>query len=176
MGLTFQYTIRAPASASPAELKQFLKDVELEAKKEGFNPTLVLRAQFDTPPRREFARRLAMSIRVKDDRLKGVSLPLPEMVWDHDPIGGSCRLTPSEGVILVVTNEHKHEIVFGFLRYPEQILDLNGKVLAETHAGPGWLFTDFIKSPDPRYRRIVAQFRERGFVAEELDNYDPKKP
>ena len=174
MGLTYQFTIKAPASASPEELQEFLKGVERDAKAAGFNPTLVLHAQFDTGPRREFARRLAMSIRVEDPRLKGVSLPLPEMVWDHDPVRGFCRLTPEEGVILVVTDERRCETCFGFLRYPERILDLNGNVLAETNAGPGWLFTDFVKSPDPRFRRIVARFRERGFVADEQDDYAPK--
>ncbi len=171
MGLTYQFTIKAPAAASPEELEAFLKEVESDAKKAGFNPTLVLRAKFDTTPRREFARRLAMSIRMEDARLRGVSLPLPETVWDHDPIAGSCRLTPSEGVILVVTDERQREVVFGFLRYPEKVIDLNGKVLAETHVRNGWFFTDLMKSPDPRYRRIVARFRERGFDVHEQDDF-----
>jgi hypothetical protein len=164
----------APASALPEDLEEFLKDVELDAKRAGFNPTLVLYAQFDTAPRREFARRLAMSVRVNDARLKDVSLPLPEMVWDLDPIQGSCRITPEEGVILVVTDERRCETCFGFLRYPEQVIDMNGKVLAETNVGPGWFFTDHVKSPDPRFRRIIARFREHGFVVEEQDDFASK--
>lgn len=152
----------------------FLKGIEKKTQKMGFRPTFVFHGHFDTPERREFSRRLAMSIRVSDPRLQGVSLPLPEMVWDHDPVHGSCRITPQEGVILVVADERQCESCFGFLRYPQKIIDLNGKVLANTGVGLDWVFEDFIKTPDPRYRQIVALFRERGFITEERDDYAPQ--
>ena len=174
MGLTYHYKLRAPAGASPQALEAFLKHVEKQAQKLGFKPTFVFHAPFDTPERREFARRLAISVGVEDSRLAGVSLPLPEMVWDHNPLRGTCRITPQEGVILVVTDERGCETCFGFMRYPEKVLDLNGKVLAETRIGPDWCFEDFIKTPDPRYRQLVALFRERNFVAAEQDDYAPR--
>jgi len=76
-----------------------------------------------------------------------------------------------EAVFLVVTDERRCETCFGFLRYPESILDVFGKVLAETELGRDWAFEDFVKSPDPRYRRLVAMFRERGYVASEQDDF-----
>ncbi len=175
MGLTYHYSFRAGEDAKPEELEAFLRDVEVTAKAVGFDPTLVLRASFDTPDRRAFARRLAMTRSVSDPRLKGVSLPQNEMVWDHDPINGTCRLHPIEGVILVVTDERQCETCFGFLRYPPQVLDVFGKVIADTGLGEAWAFEDFIKSPDPRYRQIVSMFRQRGYVDNEQDDYAPKR-
>jgi hypothetical protein len=171
MGLTYQYRLNAPAEHSARQLEDFLKEVEVLAKQLGFAPTLVLNAKFDSPERRDFARRLAMSMPIDDQRLKGLVLPKPELVYDHDLVNGTCRLHPAEGVILVVTDERGCETCFGFLRYPEEIVDINGRLLARTGVGTNWTFQDFIKSPDPRYRQIIAKFREAGYLAEELDDY-----
>jgi len=38
----------------------------------GFRPTTVLEADFDTPERREFARRLTTGHRLESEKLKGV--------------------------------------------------------------------------------------------------------
>ena len=58
MGLSYHFTLTAPAEAKSEELEQLLKGVERQAKKLGFKPTMVLNALFDTAERREFARRL----------------------------------------------------------------------------------------------------------------------
>ena len=58
MGLSYYYTLAAPATAGAEDLTAFLKGVEKEAQRMGFEPTLVLNATFDTPERRRFVRRL----------------------------------------------------------------------------------------------------------------------
>jgi len=60
----------------------------------GFNPTLVLNAAFDTPERKEFARRLVTGYPIEDERLKGVALPAPGVVWSHDQQRGLFRARP----------------------------------------------------------------------------------
>jgi hypothetical protein len=161
MGLSYYYEFTAPAATPAAELETFLLEVQQFAKSLGFDPTSVLNVPFDTPERREFSKRLSGSMYVEDERLKGVALPRTDHVRDHDPRSGAARLIPKRGVVLVVTDdEHKCETVFGFLQYPEQVKD--------------WVFRDFVDTPDPRYRQIVAKFKERGFVREEKDEYSPR--
>lgn len=58
MSLSFHFTLSAAANVTAEELVEFLKSVETDARKMGFRPTTVLDAGFDTPERREFARRL----------------------------------------------------------------------------------------------------------------------
>lgn len=88
-----------------------MKIVEHEAKRLGFNPTLVLNAPFDTDERRKFARRLTTGQRIESERLKGVVLIKEGQVFSHDPVHGDCHLIPEQGVFLTVTDEHKAEIV-----------------------------------------------------------------
>jgi hypothetical protein len=171
MGLTYHFTFSAPAKTKPEELLKFLKGVEEEAKKLGFNPTMVLNATFDTAERREFARRLTTGHPVEDERLKGVSLVPEGLLWHHGQESGTGRVIPSKGVVLIVTNERQCETIFGFLQHPEEIRDLNGKVVAVTGLGGRWFFWDFVKSPDPRYRKIVKRFKDAGYVEEEEDEY-----
>jgi hypothetical protein len=174
MGLSYYYEFTAPAATPAAELETFLLEVQQFAKSLGFDPTSVLNVPFDTPERREFSKRLSGSMYVEDERLKGVALPRTDHVRDHDPRSGAARLIPKRGVVLVVTDdEHKCETVFGFLQYPEQVTDIHGAVLAEPESGKDWVFRDFVDTPDPRYRQIVAKFKERGFVREEKDEYSP---
>jgi hypothetical protein len=52
------------------DLVAFLKSVEADAKKMGFQPTTVLNAVFDTPERREFARRVVRGAHIEDERLR----------------------------------------------------------------------------------------------------------
>ena len=134
----------------------------------------MLNVPFDTPERREFSKRLGGSIYAEDERLKGVAIPRTDQVRDHDPRSGTARLIPARGVVLVVTDEHRCETVFGFLQYPEKVTDIHGAVLAEPGCGKAWAFRDFVDSPDPRYRQIVEKFRERGFVRKENDEYAPR--
>jgi hypothetical protein len=132
MGLSYLFTFSAPAKTKPEALLKFLRGVEEEAKKIGFNPTRVLNASFDTAERREFARRLTTGYPVEDERLKGVSLVAEGQLWHHGQQSGTAHVIPSRGVVLIVTNERQCETVFGFLQYPAAIKDLNGKVVAVT--------------------------------------------
>ena len=175
MGLSFFYEFTAPATTPASELESFLLDVEGEAKALGFNPTLVLNVPFDTPERREFANRLGGAFTLQDERLKGVAIPAPGQLRNHDPESGACRLFPQHGVVLVVTDEHRCETVFGFLQYPEKVTDIHGAVIAEPECGKAWAFRDFVDTPDPRYRQIVEKFRRKGFVRKEKDEYGPRQ-
>ena len=171
MGLSYQYEFTAPAATPASELETFLREVEQFATSLGFDPTTVLNVPFDTPERRDFSRHLHGSMYAEDERLKGVALPRADQVRDHDPFAGTARLIPERGVVLVVTNERKCETVFGFLQFPEQVTDIHGAVLAEPEFGKAWAFRDFVNSPDPRYRQIVAKFRERGFLRTVKDEF-----
>ena len=170
MGLSYYYTFSAPANVSPEELITFLKSVEIDAKKMGFRPTMVLNAVFDSQQRREFARRVVSGVSITDERLKGAVLCAPH--WDFNPVLGFCRLAPQRAVILIVTDEQGCETVFGFARYPEELRDVNGRVLLTTPVGNRWFFRGWVKSPDPRYRKIVKRFVEKGCMEEARDEYE----
>jgi hypothetical protein len=171
MSLSYHFTFSAPATATADELLEFLKSVESDAKGMGFKPTMVLEAVFDTPERREFARRVVRAIHIEDERLQGVVLPVPEQVRDFSPNTGHCRLEPERAVILVVTDERGREAVFGFARYPATLKDIHGRVLLKTLVGDKWLWQDFVDSGDPRFRRIVKRFAESGYLQAERDEF-----
>lgn len=155
-------------------MERFLKTVERKAKTLGFEPTMVLDAAFDTSERREFARRLVTGYPVEDDRLKGVAIPAPGSLWHHDQATGTARVIPSRAVVLVLTDEHRCETVFGFFKYPAEILDVNGKQLVKTGLDDRWTSRYFVDSPDPRFRTIVAMFAKAGFLETEKDEYAPE--
>jgi hypothetical protein len=171
MGLSYHFTLNAPTETKPEELVKFLKGVERQAKKLGFKPTMVLNALFDTPERKEFARRLTTGYPIQDERLKDLAMPMEGSIWHHGREEGTARAIPISGVVLVVTNERGQESIFGLLRYPEEIKDMNGKVIAVTGLGGRWFLRNFIDSPDPRYRQIVKRFKEAGYVEFEEDEY-----
>jgi hypothetical protein len=171
MGLSYYYTLAAPATASAEELTAFLKRVEKEAQRMGFEPTVVLNAAFDTPERRRFVRRLTTGFPIEDERLKGVALPAEAAVWEHDPREGTCHLLPTNGVVLVVTDEQGCETLFGFFQYADAVKDIHGRTLAETGLAGGWHLSQFVDSPDLRFREIVRLFAEGGFVESEKDEF-----
>jgi hypothetical protein len=170
MGLTYHFKFAAPAKTTAEELESFLRDVEREAKRLGFGPTMVLNAGFDTPERKEFARRLTTGHLLESDRLKGGVVIERGQAWYHDSTDGECRLVPERGVVLVLTDAGA-EIVLGFFRYPDALRDLNGIAFLETGLGGAWLFQDHVKSGDPRFRQIVKIFRNAGYVQEEHDEF-----
>ena len=171
MALSFHFRFAAPATKSAAELEEFLKVVQAEATRLGFNPSIVLNGAFDTEERKQFARRLTPGLRIQSDKLKGVVLLRQEQVFSHSPASGDCRLVPEQGVVLIATNERAQETVFGFFRYPETLTDLHGKKILDTKVGGDWQFGDFVDSPAPRYRTIVQKFAEAGYLAESIDEY-----
>lgn len=170
MGLSYHFSLSAPVTASPGELASFLRGVEAEARRLGFAPTLVVEGPFDTPERRQFARRVARGLTVEDARLRGVELA-EGLCWSSVPAEGLCRLVPEHGVLLVATDARGIEAVFGFFRFPVAVTDRRGRVVMPLPLG--WSGRDSLGSPDPRYRAIVALFREAGYLESELDEFAP---
>lgn len=171
MSLSYYYEFCAGTNVSARELEQFLQEVRRGALTLGFAPVVVLNIPFDTAERREFSCRLGASLTLKNERLKGVALPAPEIVRDHDPFSGECRIFPEHGVVIVVTDEQQTETCFGFFRFPEYVLDVNGRVLAESPLGTAWWFRNFVDSPNPRFRQIVQRFADSGFLKREKDEF-----
>lgn len=171
MGLSYHFSFTAPGQTEAGALEHFLKTVERKAKTMGFAPTMVLDAVFDTPERKEFARRLVTGYPVEDERLKGVALPDTGTLWHHDQINGTARVIPSRAVVLVLTDERRCEAIFGFFKYPVEILDVNGKQLLKTGLDDRWIFRDFVNSPDDRFRKIVAMFADAGFLESQKDEF-----
>lgn len=170
MGLTYHYSFTAPAAVPPEKLESFLLNVEGDARLMGFNPTTVVNGPFDTPERREFARRVARGLTVEDDRLQGVELP-KEAYWSCGD--GYCRLAPEHGVLLVATDERGCEVVFGFFRFPRVIRDRTGREIMPVPGNGAWVSGDCIKSPDQRFRAVVRRFAAAGYLASELDEFMP---
>ncbi len=175
MGLSYHFDFSAPAAVDAGTLVTFLKSVEKDAKAMGFDPTMVLDAAFDTPERQKFARQLTTGLRVESEKLKGVVALREGQVWSHDPGHGSCRVIPERGVFLVVTDAKKRETIFGFLKYPTTVKDLNGRDVVATGTDDRWIFRDAVDSPDPRFRKIVKRFAVAGYVEAELDEFVPRK-
>jgi hypothetical protein len=103
--------------------------------------------------------------------LKGADLPDDSRVWHHNPGAGTCRVPPTKGVVLVVTDEKGRETVFGFFQFPEAVKDTHRKVVVKTGLNGAWNFRNFVDSPDPRFREIVMRFEEAGYVATEKDEF-----
>ena len=131
----------------------------------------VLDAAFDTAERQKFARQLTTGARLESEKLKGVVLLRDGQVWNHDAVTGCCRLIPKRGVMMVVTDAHKRETVFGFFQFPATLQDLNGKDVVTTHQGDRWTFQNFVNSPDSRFRQIVKRFTDAGYTDHEKDEF-----
>jgi hypothetical protein len=174
MSLSYYYTFSAPKTIPALELEKFLKTVEKKAKDLGFDPTFVLNGPFSTEEQKQFIRRITSGLLVDDPRLKGVTLLDTSKVWNYNRETGECRVIPEHGVLLVVTDKHKCETVFGFLSYPHKLTDLNQKELAAMPHKGRWYFHDFVDTPDSRYRKIVKMFADAGFVDREVDEYAPR--
>jgi len=174
MSLSYHFSFLAAASTSSAEIAEFLRGIEGDARLMGFNPTIVVDAPFDSPERRDFARRTSRPLTVNDPRLREADLP-EHLYWTFLRETGVCRLAPEHGVFLVVTNERGVEIVFGFCRYPRVIRDRAGREIMSVEAANVWRFDGFVDSPDPRFRAIVRRFRDAGFVASENDEFAPAR-
>lgn len=171
MGLTYHYRFTAPASASSARLEKFLKCVETDARRLGFSPTMVLNAEFDSPERQDFARRLTSGQFIENKELQGVVVFRDGQVWDHDSAHGNCRVIPERAVVLVITDEQHCETILGFFQYPKTLKDLNGRDVIDIAAASTWIFEDFVKTPDARLRQLVKKFAEAGYVELEEDEF-----
>lgn len=172
MGLSYHYSFRAPASATAESLANFLGGVEDDARLMGFEPTIVVYGPFDSPERRDFARRVARPLAVEDSRLRNAHFP-EGVCWAFIREAGVCRLAPREGAVLVVTDDRGREAVFGFFRFPENVHDVEGREIIRFPEASCWSSGACIDSPDPRYRGIVRRFREAGYLADEHDEFAP---
>ena len=168
MSLKYHYEFTASASVTAAELEEFLHSVQKSAESLGFDPTLVLNVPFDTDDRRNLARRIGGMFTFADERLKGAKLQNPAVACRFDPNFGDCRVFPEHGVVLVVTNDRGEEACFGFFKFPGSIKTSRGEIPT---AADGWRFSDFVQSPDRRYREIVLQFAQAGFLKSESDEF-----
>jgi hypothetical protein len=144
--------------------------VQKSAASSGFDPTVVLNVPFDSDERRDFARRLGGMFTFADERLKGAELHNPAVACRFDPVFGDCRVFPEHGVVLVVTNERSEETCFGFFKFPEFVSTSNGSVPT---GADGWRFSDFVQSPDMRYRNIVKRFADAGYLRSAKDEFWP---
>lgn len=169
MGLTYHFSLTAPASVPAAELEAFLRNVEGDARLMGFHPTAVVNGPFDSVERRDFARRVARGLVVEDPRLRGAEFP-EGLCWAAGD--GGCRLAPEHGVMLVVTDERGVETVFGFFRHPRVIRDRAGREIMAAPGDGAWMSGACTKSADPRYRAIVRRFAAAGYLASELDEFE----
>jgi hypothetical protein len=174
VGLTYHFSLRAPGKTPAEELAEFLESVEGDARLLGFHPTIVINGPFDAAERREFAKRVARGLVVEDNRLRGVEFA-DGTCWNFGTGSGYCRLAPEHGVILVVTDERGNESVFGFFRYPRTIRDRAGREIMPVPGDGDWVHGSFVDSPDQRYRAIVRRFAAAGWMASELDEFEPVK-
>jgi hypothetical protein len=151
MGLSYYYEFTAPATVTAGELEQFLKALEFKAKTLGFSPTTVLNVSFDTPERQAFARRLGGGYYVEDERLSGDVRLREGQVDHHNTQAGAVRLVPVRAVVLAVTDAAGCESCFGFMQFPDQLVDQSGTDIMPLPIGDQWMFKDFIDTPDSRY-------------------------
>jgi hypothetical protein len=171
MGLSYYYEFAAPATFTADELEQFLKALEFKAKTLGFSPTSVLNVPFDTPERKAFARRLGGGYYVEDERLRGDVRLREGQVDHHNTRAGSVRLVPVRAVVLAVTDAAGGESCFGFMQFPDKLVDESGSDIMPLPIGDQWMFKDFIDTPDPRYRAIVREFEQAGYLASSKDEF-----
>jgi hypothetical protein len=174
MAFNYFYTFSAPKSVPVWELEMFLKKVEREAQALGFTRTKVVSALYTAIDEINFTRKITVGLVVDDPRLRGVTLRGAANLLIHDPKRGECRVLPEKGVILVTTDTPGREVVFGFLWYPDTLIDLSSKEVASVPHQGRWYFHDFVESPDKRYRTIVKMFADAGYLESSRDEYAAK--
>lgn len=171
MGLSYHFTLHAPAATSVEVLTDALRQVEKEARRMGFDPTMVIDATFETPEGREFARRLTTGLRIQHEHLISSKPLRSDSIWGHDASTGTCRIIPERAVVLVVTDENDSEYCFGFFRYPKDISVDEKRISIGNEDSRAWVQHDFVDSPDARFRAIISMLREAGFVSAEKDEF-----
>ena len=117
------------------------------------------------------SRRLTSGLFLEDPRLVGIVAPVEGQLWSHDPLNGGCRVMPKHAVVLILTDQVGTEVCLGFFKYPEEILDIHGRVIASTGLMGKWIQRDFVDTPDPRYRKLIRMFADSGFLESEKDEY-----
>jgi len=171
MSLNLHYEFRAPATTPVEELKSFLSEVGAHALDLGFVNAVTVNCVFRSVDQLDFARRVCLLPWITDERIKSADFSSDPAVFRE---AGECSVYPASGVILVVVNEAGHEATFGFLKFPLTIsgmADDGSRVLVEQPGGSDWQFQQRVQSPDPRYRALVRDFANAGFLESEEDDY-----
>lgn len=179
MSLNFHYEFRAPATTSVEELKSFLSEVGAHALDLGFVNAVTVNCVFRSVDQLDFARRVCLLPWITDERIKSADFSSDPAVCRQDREAGECSVYPASGVILVVVNEAGHEATFGFLKFPQTIAGIaedGSRVLFEPPGCSDWQFQQRVQSPDPRYRALIRDFAEAGFLASTEDDYGPADP
>jgi hypothetical protein len=174
MSLNFYYEFRATATTPVEELKSFLSEVGAHALDLGFVNAVTVNCVFRSVDQLDFARRVCLLPWITDERIKSADFSSDPAVFRQDRGAGECSVYPTSGVILVVVNEAGHEATFGFLKFPPSIAGVaedGSRVLIENPVGSDWKFHQRVQSPDPRYRALVRDFADAGFLASEEDDY-----
>lgn len=177
MSLDYYYEFKAAPSKPIEDLRSFLTEVGREALELGFATAVTVDSVFRSVDQLEFARRVCLLPTLTDARLKTADFSADPSVYRQDCEEGECGIFPVDGILLIVVNQAGLETTFGFLRFPKLIigLDDNGtEIRVEYPVGPEWQFQQWVRSPDPRYRKLVALFAADGYLAVERDDYRPK--
>ncbi len=56
------------------------------------------------------------------------------------------------------------------MQFLESLVDESGATIMPLPLGDRWMFKDCIESPDPRYRAIVREFDQAGYLASSKDD------
>jgi hypothetical protein len=176
MSLDYHYEFRAPALTPVETIRTFLSKVGSHALAMGFIDAVFVDCAFQSDEQRHFARRICDLPWMKHERLQSANFSSDPAVHRLDTEAGECGVFPVSGVILVVVNETGLETTFGFLRFPQSLTGTAGDgtlVSIQNPAGTDWQFRHRVQSPDPRYRALVRDFAEAGYLAMERDEYRP---
>jgi len=57
------------------------------------------------------------------------------------------------------------------MQFPDKLVDQSGADIMPLPTGDQWMFKDFIDTPDPRYRAIVREFEQAGYLASCKDEF-----
>ena len=178
MSLNLYYEFRAPATTPVEDLKSFLSEVGAHALDLGFVNAVTVNCVFRSVDQLDFARRVCLLPWITDERIKSADFSSDPAVSRQDREAGECSVYPTSGVILVVVNEAGHEATFGFLKFPQTITGIaedGSRGLIEPSGYSDWHFQQRVQSPDPRYRTLVRDFADAGFLVSEEDEYRPGK-
>jgi hypothetical protein len=72
---------------------------------------------------------------------------------------------------LAVTDAAGGETCFGFMQFHSSLVDESGITITPLPTSDRWTFKDFIDTPDPRYRAIIREFEQAGYLVSDKDEF-----
>jgi hypothetical protein len=84
---------------------------------------------------------------------------------------GAVRLVPVQAVVLAVADAAGCESCFGFMQFPDCLVDETGATIMSLPTAGRWMFKNYIDTPDPRYRAIVRDFEQAGYLESSRDDF-----